>query len=106
VPVLKGWELGYLCTDHKPDAKSGTLYYTLDLKLREHRHPRHERARCGRASVEPGTDEVIGVPASGRSFHSEHIRRSAGEGKHPGACAVSCPEEATLGTPTGNLEGR
>lgn len=49
VPVLKGWELGYLCTDHHvrdmgvsisdwryerdTNAKSGTLYYTLESKL-------------------------------------------------------------------------
>ena len=49
VPVLAGWELGYLCTDHHvrqigaaitgfryeraPNAQAGTLYYTLSLAL-------------------------------------------------------------------------
>lgn len=49
VPVLSGWELGYLCTDHHvrqigaaitdfrydraPDSSGGTLYYTLELAL-------------------------------------------------------------------------
>jgi hypothetical protein len=49
VPVLSGWELGYLCTDHHvrdigaaitdfryvrgPDGSGGSLYYTLELAL-------------------------------------------------------------------------
>ncbi|HET6335244.1 MAG TPA: hypothetical protein VFG30_18595 [Polyangiales bacterium] len=49
VPILTGWELGYLCTDHHveqmgaaitdfrferaPDASGGTLFYTLELAL-------------------------------------------------------------------------
>jgi hypothetical protein len=49
VPVLSGWELGYVCTDHHvrqigaaitdfryeraPDASAGTLFYTLEVAL-------------------------------------------------------------------------
>ncbi|HKU38523.1 MAG TPA: hypothetical protein VJR89_10260 [Polyangiales bacterium] len=51
VPVLSGWELGYVCTDHhvreigasitdwrferRPDGTSGTLYYTVELPLND-----------------------------------------------------------------------
>jgi hypothetical protein len=51
VPVLSGWELGYVCTDHhvrqigasitnfrfvrSPDGFGGTLFYTLELMLND-----------------------------------------------------------------------
>jgi hypothetical protein len=76
VPVLKGWELGYLCTDHhvreigasitdfryerEPNAMTGTLYYTLDVKLRDDQG----NLNYGGASI-----DVFGMNARGIGTH-------------------------------------
>jgi hypothetical protein len=74
VPVLKSWELGYLCSDHHvrqigatikdfsyeraPGAVSGTLYYTLSLLLSDD----SGNLNYGRAAV-----DVFGMNARGSS---------------------------------------
>ncbi|HEY6878334.1 MAG TPA: hypothetical protein VI299_09950, partial [Polyangiales bacterium] len=76
VPVLKGWELGYLCTDHHvrdigvairewryeraPQATQGTLYYTLDFQLGDD----DDNYSYGRASI-----DVFGMNARGLEPH-------------------------------------
>ena len=76
VPVLKGWDLGYLCTDHHvrqmgasirdfryeraPDAKTGTLYYTLSLLLNDD----SGNLNYGQASV-----DILGMNALGLGPH-------------------------------------
>jgi hypothetical protein len=74
--VLKGWELGYLCTDHhvreigasitdfryerELNATTGTLYYTLDVKLTDD----EGNLSYGAASV-----DIFGMNARGLEAH-------------------------------------
>jgi hypothetical protein len=74
VPVLKGWELGYLCSDHHvrdmgvsisdwryergPSATSGTLYYTLDTELTDS----DGNYSYGRASIDVWGMNARGLP--------------------------------------------
>jgi hypothetical protein len=80
VPVLKGWELGYVCTDHHvrelgasivdwhyergADAKAGTLYYTLSTKLGDD----GDNVSYGRASI-----DVFGMNARGIGRHPLNV---------------------------------
>lgn len=76
VPVLRGWELGYLCTDHHvreigtsitdfryerdPNATSGTLYYTLSQRLSDD---------SGNLDYAAAAIDVFGMNALGEGPH-------------------------------------
>jgi hypothetical protein len=79
VPVLTGWELGYLCADHHvrqiaaaisdfsyvrdANASSGTLYYTLATSLTDDSNYSYANARVdvlGLQGVGPGPFPVLG----------------------------------------------
>jgi hypothetical protein len=76
VPVLRGWELGYLCTDHRirqigatisdfryepdPASATGTLFYTLTMLLSDD---------SGNLDYASAVVDVFGMNARGECPH-------------------------------------